>query len=36
LNWEPSVTFEELVNLMVDADIKALEKQERGSGNGFD
>ncbi|PSB07246.1 GDP-mannose 4,6-dehydratase [filamentous cyanobacterium Phorm 46] len=36
LNWEPSVTFEELVHLMVDADIKALEKQERGSGNGFD
>ncbi|MEG4234776.1 GDP-mannose 4,6-dehydratase [Microcoleus sp. Pol11C3] len=36
LNWEPSVTFEELVHLMVDADIKALEMQERGSGNGFD
>jgi len=36
LNWEPSVTFQELVHLMVDADIKALEKQERGSGNGFD
>jgi len=36
LNWEPSVTFEELVHLMVDADIKALERQERGSGNGFD
>ncbi|NJK74861.1 MAG: GDP-mannose 4,6-dehydratase [Oscillatoriales cyanobacterium RU_3_3] len=36
LNWEPSVTFEQLVHLMVDADIKALEMQERGSGNGFD
>jgi GDPmannose 4,6-dehydratase len=36
LNWEPSVTFQELVHLMVDADMKALEKQERGSGNGFD
>jgi GDPmannose 4,6-dehydratase len=36
LNWEPSVTFEQLVHLMVDADIKALELQERGSGNGFD
>lgn len=36
LNWEPSVTFEQLVHLMVDADIKALEQQERGSGNGFD
>ncbi|MGL5059501.1 MAG: GDP-mannose 4,6-dehydratase [Microcoleus sp.] len=36
LNWEPSVTFEQLVHLMVDGDIKALELQERGSGNGFD
>jgi GDPmannose 4,6-dehydratase len=36
LNWEPSVTFEELVHLMVDADTKALEQQLRGSGNGFD
>lgn len=36
LNWEPSVTFEQLVHLMVDADMKSLEKQERGSGNGFD
>ena len=36
LNWEPSVTFEELVHLMVDADIKALDQQLRGSGNGFD
>jgi len=24
LNWEPSVTFEQLVNLMVEADLKAL------------
>jgi GDPmannose 4,6-dehydratase len=36
LNWEPSVTFQELVHLMVDADIKALDQQARGSGNGFD
>ena len=36
LNWEPSVTFQELVHLMVDADIKALDQQVRGSGNGFD
>jgi len=36
LNWEPSVTFQELVHLMVDADMKALEEQGRGSGNGFD
>ncbi len=36
LNWEPSVTFEQLVHLMVDADIKALDQQLRGSGNGFD
>ncbi|MCC3437756.1 MAG: GDP-mannose 4,6-dehydratase [Microcoleus sp. PH2017_25_DOB_D_A] len=36
LNWEPSVTFEQLVHLMVDADMKSLKKQERGSGNGFD
>ena len=36
LNWEPSVTFEQLVHLMVDADIKALDEQGRGSGNGFD
>jgi GDPmannose 4,6-dehydratase len=25
LNWEPSVTFEELVKLMVDADLRAVE-----------
>jgi GDPmannose 4,6-dehydratase len=36
LNWEPSVTFQELVHLMVDADMKALDEQGRGSGNGFD
>jgi GDPmannose 4,6-dehydratase len=24
LGWEPSVTFEQLVNLMVEADLKAL------------
>jgi GDPmannose 4,6-dehydratase len=28
LGWEPSVTFEELVKLMVDADLKALEQTE--------
>src|SRR5919202_470125 len=31
LNWEPSVTFQELVHLMVDADMKALDEQARGS-----
>jgi len=36
LGWEPSVTFEELVQLMVDSDMKALEAQLRGTGNGFD
>ncbi|WP_449417448.1 GDP-mannose 4,6-dehydratase [Phormidium nigroviride] len=36
LGWEPSVTFEELVKLMVDSDIKSLEQQLRGSGNSFD
>ena len=36
LNWEPSVTFEQLVHLMVDADVKALDQQVRGSGKGFD
>lgn len=35
LGWEPSVTFEELVRLMVDADIKAL-NEHRTFGNGFD
>jgi GDPmannose 4,6-dehydratase len=33
LGWEPSVTFEELVHLMVDSDIKAFEEQLRGSTN---
>lgn len=28
LGWEPSVTFEELVKLMVDSDLKALEETE--------
>lgn len=36
LGWEPSVTFTELVHLMVDSDREALEKQSRGAGNGFD
>lgn len=36
LGWQPSVTFKELVELMVDADIKALERQVPVSGNGFD
>ncbi|MGE5656814.1 MAG: GDP-mannose 4,6-dehydratase [Actinomycetota bacterium] len=36
LGWEPSVTFEQLVHLMVDADIKAVDQQLRGNGNGFD
>jgi GDPmannose 4,6-dehydratase len=37
LGWEPSVTFEELVKLMVDSDIKALDDQTRGvSQKGFD
>jgi GDPmannose 4,6-dehydratase len=37
LGWKPSVTFEELVKLMVDSDIKALDDQTRGVGQqGFD
>lgn len=28
LGWEPSVTFEELVKLMVDSDLKALEENQ--------
>lgn len=37
LGWEPSVTFEELVKLMVDSDREALESQLRGvTQNGFD
>lgn len=35
LGWEPSVTFEELVKLMVDSDREALEKAKQ-LGNGFD
>ncbi|BAU10885.1 GDP-mannose 4,6-dehydratase [Leptolyngbya sp. NIES-3755] len=32
LNWEPSVTFEELVHLMVDADLQALGINTNGNG----
>lgn len=35
LGWQPSVTFTELVHLMVDSDIKALEKSTM-VGSGFD
>lgn len=35
LGWQPSVTFTELVHLMVDSDIKALEKSSM-VGSGFD
>jgi GDPmannose 4,6-dehydratase len=35
LGWEPSVTFEQLVHLMVDADIEALKKVQQ-LGVGFD
>ena len=35
LGWKPSVTFTELVHLMVDSDMKALEKVAI-LGNGFD
>ncbi|NET45533.1 GDP-mannose 4,6-dehydratase [Okeania sp. SIO2B3] len=35
LGWQPSVTFTELVHLMVDSDIKALE-QSSMVGSGFD
>jgi GDPmannose 4,6-dehydratase len=35
MGWEPSVTFEELVKLMVDADIQALEKSKKIA-QGFD
>ncbi|MDY6802194.1 MAG: GDP-mannose 4,6-dehydratase [Cyanobacteriota bacterium] len=35
LGWEPSVTFEQLVHLMVDADIEALKKAKE-LGVGFD
>jgi GDPmannose 4,6-dehydratase len=32
LGWEPAVTFEELVRIMVDADVKTLEDQMAGRG----
>jgi GDPmannose 4,6-dehydratase len=32
LGWTPTVTFEELVRIMVDADVKALEDQLAGRG----
>jgi GDPmannose 4,6-dehydratase len=32
LGWEPTVTFKELVRIMVDADVKALEDQLAGRG----
>lgn len=35
MGWEPSVTFDELVKLMVDADIQALEKSKKIA-HGFD
>ncbi|SKB15479.1 GDP-mannose 4,6-dehydratase (GDP-D-mannose dehydratase) [Planktothrix sp. PCC 11201] len=31
LGWEPSVTFEELVKLMVDSDLKALEETQEAT-----
>jgi GDPmannose 4,6-dehydratase len=30
LSWEPSVSFEDLIRLMVDADLKALQASNRG------
>ena len=30
LSWEPTVTFEELVRIMVDADVKLLDDQLSG------
>ena len=35
LGWQPSVTFEELVHLMVDADIEVLKKAQ-AIAQGFD
>jgi len=32
LHWEPKVTFEELIAIMVDADLEALDLQPRGRG----
>jgi GDPmannose 4,6-dehydratase len=34
LGWEPKVTFKELVRLMVDADIEALEAERSGTQEG--
>ena len=34
LNWAPTVTFEELVNLMVDADLRAVGVQPPSANNG--
>ena len=28
LNWKPNTTFKELVNIMVDADMKLAEKEK--------
>lgn len=36
LGWEPSVTFEELVHLMVDADLKALGLSTPSNGHGIE
>jgi GDPmannose 4,6-dehydratase len=30
LGWEPTVSFDELIHMMVDADLKALKKTHRG------
>jgi GDPmannose 4,6-dehydratase len=35
LNWQPSVTFEELVHLMVEADLQALGLATLGSASGL-
>jgi GDPmannose 4,6-dehydratase len=32
LGWEPKVTFEELVKMMVDADLSAAEREKRAGG----
>jgi GDPmannose 4,6-dehydratase len=32
LDWKPTVTFKELVRIMVDADVKLLEDQLAGRG----
>lgn len=33
LNWKPKITFNELVRLMVDSDVKMLDKQLKGNYN---